>query len=137
MRHEKLGSLDCRVIESPTTGEDGLTVVLLHGYGAPGEDLVPLAEFLGPHRYVFPVAPLELAFGYDARAWWEIDMEGLERALSKGVPDDFRRNVPEGLPEARAAVLSLLSDVERRLGIPGERIVLGGFSQAAFKNFPV
>ena len=115
--------------------------VLLHGFGAPGHDLVPLADELArvagpgapPTRYVFPEAPLELGGGYGrhARAWWLLDLDRIEADLRRGAPRDRSDEVPEGLPAARTQVLRLLDQLEARFGAPGARLVLGGFSQGA------
>ena len=78
----RLGSLTCRVIQDKGAAQaPDLTVVLCHGFGAPGDDLVglvgPLLE-LEPAlqtgvRFVFPEAPLALEeYGGGARAWWRI-----------------------------------------------------------------
>jgi phospholipase/carboxylesterase len=106
--------------------------VLLHGFGASGDDLVSLADVLDvPARFVFPEAPLELAGVYgDARAWWLLDMAKLEAELQGG-PRDRADEVPDGLPAARERVLRLLDQVSTRLGIDASRIVIGGFSQGA------
>src|SRR6478736_8223909 len=52
------------------TERGGHVVVLLHGYGAPGDDLASLAKsLLRPRtRFVLPAAPL--ALGNGGRAWW-------------------------------------------------------------------
>jgi phospholipase/carboxylesterase len=107
------------------------TVVLLHGFGAPGDDLVPVAsELAAPVRFVFPEAPLELGGLYgDSRAWWMLDLARLEDELRRGVPRDRRAEVPEGLPAARGQLLQLLDQLAARF--PSERLVLGGFSQGA------
>jgi phospholipase/carboxylesterase len=115
-------------------GGSGPVVVLLHGYGAPGDDLVPLFRVLrAPRdtRFVFPEAPLvppEIA-AYGGRAWWPIDTVALQRAAAEGRADERARMVPEGLREANQQVNALLDAVERELGVNGEQIVLGGFSQ--------
>jgi phospholipase/carboxylesterase len=121
--------------------EATLITVLLHGFGAPGDDLVPLAGELSRAAraeppasicYVFPEAPLELGGAYgDARAWWLLDLARLEDELRRGVPRDRRDEVPDGLPAARTQVLRLLDQLEARFAAPGTRIVLGGFSQGA------
>ena len=79
MRRARLGGLDTVIV-----GEgDGPAVVLLHGFGAPGEDLVPLARMLDAPpgtRFVFPVGPIELGLPFsEARAWWMIDISRFER----------------------------------------------------------
>lgn len=109
------------------------TCVLLHGFGAPGDDLVPLAGALaGPVRFVFPEAPLSLGGLYgDARAWWLLDLARLEADQRRGVPRDRRDEVPEGLPEARAQVMRLLDQVQARFSVAAPALVLGGFSQGA------
>lgn len=119
------------MLDLHTHGEparDALTVVLLHGFGAPGDDLVDLGRYLeAPPRthWVFPVAPIELGGIYgDARAWWMIDARSFEQAA----PRDRTEEIPEGLDEARAHVLELLDDLIRGGAGP---IVLGGFSQGA------
>src|SRR5688500_15180988 len=66
-------------------GGTGPVVVLLHGFGAPGEDLVPLFRVLDVPRevrFVFPAAPIELPLPLtDARAWWMIDLAEMEESL--------------------------------------------------------
>jgi phospholipase/carboxylesterase len=110
-----------------------ITVVMLHGFGAPGDDLVALAgEVAAPVRWVFPEAPLELAGVYgDARAWWLLDLELLERELAAGSPRDRRDEVPDGLPAARDHVTRLVDQLKARFSIDDAQLVLGGFSQGA------
>jgi phospholipase/carboxylesterase len=140
-----LGGLDARVVDrgGPAAGATP-TVVLLHGFGAPGDDLVGLAGALAsPARYVFPAAPLELGgmyaselrgeqvpLGYgDGRAWWLIDLARLELDLRRGTIRDRRAEIPEGLETSRGHVVRLVDEVRARW--PGQRLVLGGFSQGA------
>lgn len=119
-------------------GGDGPVVVLMHGFGAPGDDLVALARVLDvpqPVRFVFPEGPVSLAptgFGLgEPRAWWMIDTERLQRAVARGETRDLSQQVPDGLPEARSRVSGMLDALERELNIGSDRIVLGGFSQGA------
>lgn len=106
----------------------GLTVVLLHGFGAPGDDLVDLGRYLeapAGTRFVFPAAPLELPGLYgDSRAWWMIDLSSFERPAPKDRSDE----VPEGLASARYLVTAVL---EKLVAEGAGPIVLGGFSQGA------
>jgi phospholipase/carboxylesterase len=137
-----LGALTCRVLQGEPEGAAPESVVILcHGFGAPGDDLVPLgAELLsaglkGRVRFIFPAAPLSLApMGYAAgRAWWYLDMEQL-MALQQGGPRNLERmhaEVPEGLPKARMALLSVIEEVSRQTKLAPSRMVLGGFSQGA------
>lgn len=128
-------------------GGSGPLVVLLHGFGAPGSDLVPLAQFVTAPpttRFAFPAAPLSLGgelgfeqggFGLsDSRAWWQLDMQRLERQLLAASRGDFSMaidDVPEGLAAARQKLLQALDEMERALMVPAGQLVLGGFSQGA------
>src|SRR3954447_13802462 len=79
-----LGGLSCQIFPESEGGKPEGAVVLCHGFGAPGDDLVPLygellhlQPELARQRFIFPEAPLSLGPG--SRAWWLIDFEGLER----------------------------------------------------------
>lgn len=142
MRLRKLGALDARIVGGTDRegGGDGPVVVLMHGYGAPGDDLVGLWRGLDVDRavrFVFPEAPHRLEGGFDfsafgvgaPRAWWHIDLAALEEALASGRHRDLSRDLPEGLAEARALVVELLEAVEREM--TPSHLVVGGFSQGA------
>ena len=116
-------------------GGDGPVVVLLHGFGAGGDDLVSLWRVLRvprATRFVFPEGGLALPeYGPAARAWWSIDM----RARAEG--RDRTREVPEGLDAARGAIEGLLDQIGERLAVSDRRIVVGGFSQGAMLSCDV
>ena len=112
-------------------GGTGPAVVLLHGYGAPGDDLVGLSARLAfgssDVRFFFPEAVLDL--GGRRRAWWRLRVSTLQHRFREGA-----RSLPEtppGLPEARARMLAFLRTLDKELAAPPSRIVLGGFSQGA------
>ena len=137
MREEQLSGLWTRI----TGGTDGKgggrgpLVLLLHGFGAPGNDLVPLADALNVPvgtRFVFPEGPLSLSFGpRDARAWWLIDMARIAADQAAGRVRDLSQDIPKGLAPAREAMLVFLKEVERKLGADPRKTILGGFSQGA------
>src|SRR6478735_2349298 len=135
MRQLKLGTLTAHVTGGTDRegGGTGPVVVLMHGYGAPGTDLVSLwRELAVPHevRFVFPEAPLETDFG--GRAWWPIDMIRLQtERFSEGGAERLMAEVPPGIDAARAAVLELLAVLERDFGAVPEQTLIGGFSQGA------
>lgn len=141
MRRQKIAGLDVVLAGGPdgNGGGSGPMVVLMHGFGAPGDDLVALAEHIqAPRevRYAFPAAPLTLEFpgvppGHAGRAWWLIDMVELQRAVMLRDYATLTGRVPEGLSEARALVNELLDALERDFGAARNQLVLGGFSQGA------
>jgi phospholipase/carboxylesterase len=132
----EIAGLTTRIIEPP---DAKLTCVLLHGFGAPGDDLVGLAgELDAPVRLVFPAAPLELGGLYgDARAWWLLDLDRLQDELRRGVPRDRRDEVPDGLIAARDHMNRLIDQLVVQLGITDDQLVLGGFSQGAMLSLDV
>jgi phospholipase/carboxylesterase len=111
---------------------DGPAVLLCHGFGAPGEDLVPLARAVdaGPGvRWFFPEAPLELAWG--GRAWWELDITRLQTLMMRGQRRVLAAETPPGLAAAREALEATIAELTRNHGVRREALVLGGFSQGA------
>jgi phospholipase/carboxylesterase len=134
----RFADLNVRVVGG-IDGEGGGTgplVVLLHGYGAPGDDLVPLQQVLdvpSEVRFAFPEAslsPPELAM-YGGRAWWQIDVMALQRAAAAGRARDRMQETPVGLPEARQQVDAMLDALTSELEVPADQLILGGFSQGA------
>lgn len=132
MRREKIAGLDAVV-----AGEgDGPVVVLLHGFGAPGDDLVALWRVLDVEtRFVFPAAPLQIAGEWGGRAWWMIDVMALQMAMMTGQARDLANAVPEGLPEARTQMSAFLDEIELRM--KPSKLILGGFSQGAMLSLDV
>ncbi len=119
-------------------GGSGPMLVLLHGYGAPGEDLVPLARQLAvprEMRFAFPAAPHALGDAPltpgGARAWWQLDMPQMQRAVVARDFESLTRSVPVGLAEARANIEALLDALELECSVSRSQLVLGGFSQGA------
>ncbi|HVR20517.1 MAG TPA: hypothetical protein VMS65_12495 [Polyangiaceae bacterium] len=143
MRQLTLGGLDVRLAGGPDRegGGDGPLLVLFHGFGAPGTDLVPLWRALRvpPEvRFAFPAAPLILDPSVppegSPRAWWMIDIARLQRAVQNGRETALalaKEPPPAGLTEARERVETFLDACETELGAPRERVVLGGFSQGS------
>ncbi len=141
MGRRLFGELDCTVV-APTAGPaPDFAVVLCHGFGAPGTDLVGLAPELaelmpqaaGSIAYVFPEGPIDMGgYGFPGRAWWMVDVERFQRAA--GNPRDMAAisaEVPDGMPEASQLLRGCLQAAERELGVPMSRTLLGGFSQGS------
>jgi phospholipase/carboxylesterase len=116
-------SLDC--IELQTGPNPRVSIVVLHGLGADGNDFVPIAQelqlaALGDVRFVFPHAPtmpVTINGGMVMRAWYDIVGTDL-----------VKREDEAGLRKSMALVETLLA-AERERGIAPERTVLMGFSQ--------
>ena len=137
MRQDKFVGLTVRITGGTDGhgGGQGPVVILLHGFGAPGDDLVSLAQTLSVPtgtRFVFPEGHLSLSLGLgDSRAWWIIDMARIQADRAAGRIRDLSNDVPKGLAIARERLLALLDDVTRRLGANPKTTILGGFSQGA------
>lgn len=133
-----LGSLECVVCE-PSEEPRGLAV-FCHGFGAPGTDLVPLAQDLAvlskpiaEHLVLmFPAAPLEMRdFGPGSRAWWPIRFAQLQAAMMSGDFTDLKNFIPDQLFEMRDRLSEAVSLLAGELGLVKKNCVLGGFSQGA------
>jgi phospholipase/carboxylesterase len=143
MHEEQLGGLRTRI----TGGTDGKgggrgpLIILLHGFGAPGDDLVSLADDLivpAGTRFVFPEGPLSLSFGPSAaRAWWLIDMARIAADQAAGRVRDLSQDIPKGLAPARETILAFLKEVEHSFGADPRKTILGGFSQGAMLSCDV
>lgn len=110
-------------------------IILCHGYGAPGDDLVGLAQAMdvGPGvRWFFPEAPLDVDVGFgEGRAWWPVDMLRLQMELARGGRQWDPSATPDGMPEARDALVACLRALIAEHGVDPRKTVLGGFSQGA------
>ena len=97
--------------------------VVLHGLGASGADLAPLAPALWPDpsvRWLFPDAPerpVTINGGMRTRAWYDV------RAM-----DLTREEDEDGVRESAATVDGIIEKVVGE-GVPRGRIALAGFSQ--------
>jgi phospholipase/carboxylesterase len=99
-------------------------VVLLHGYGSDGNDLIGLAPhwqgLLPDALFVSPNGPdqcRQLASGFQ---WFDVSFEGDRLA---------RRQV--GVMQARPVLVEFLEDLWSQTGIAPQDTILAGFSQGA------
>lgn len=141
-QRRQLGSLNCHQISTTPAGQTPrLGVVLCHGYGASGTDLVGLVpalcqiddSFADGVEWLFPEAPLSLAeYGLPGgRAWWELSIARLQMQLSQGRWHELRDTNPDGIDEARSALTESIELWRTECSLPMSRVVLGGFSQGA------
>ena len=137
MRESLLGGLKVRLTGGTDGhgGGDGPVILLLHGFGAPGDDLIPLAEVIQVPtgtRWLFPEAPLSLNMGFgDSRAWWIIDFARIQEDRAAGRIRDLSVEIPQGLALARERFLEFLKELPRQFQIDYKKTVIGGFSQGA------
>lgn len=144
LTHTTLGGLNAHVIDAidddgKPAGRPETLVVLCHGYGAPGSDLVGLGpellsafpQLAGTVRFIFPEAPNAMPHvPFGGRAWWDIDMAALEAALAAGSLRDMRVDVPK-LPPARKLLRALVEEALNGANLDYNRLVIGGFSQGS------
>ena len=107
-------------IDPPRGRRASAVVVLLHGYGANGDDLIALADAWRPAlpntAFVAPNAPQPIPGMYGGLQWF---------ALSMRDPSEYWRGVASAQP-----LLDRFLDAElARHGLGPERLVLVGFSQ--------
>lgn len=136
------GGLSTVVVHQlPAGTQPKLAVVLCHGFGASGTDLVGLVQPLlelepalaEQAAFVFPAAPLDLSGRGipGGRAWWMIDLNRLIYGPPPDLLERFRRERPVGLPEASGALLKVIEEAGKHFGLITDRFILGGFSQGA------
>lgn len=139
---QRYGPLTCRQVDWLPAGiRPAFGVVFCHGYGAPGTDLVPLAQeliALQPElrdrvQFLFPEAPLTLEeLGLPGgRAWWPLNLQKLQEQLAARRIDEVRNACPPGMPEARDALTAAITAWFAATGLTWPQCVLGGFSQGA------
>jgi phospholipase/carboxylesterase len=112
-------------VEAEPSGECNGSVIWLHGLGADGHDFEPIVPDLeldgrAHLRFVFPhapVRPVTINGGMAMRAWYDI------YTLDRDGPVD-----EAGIRQS-SVMLEGLIQRECDRGIPGERIVVAGFSQ--------
>ncbi|MBL8814642.1 MAG: hypothetical protein JNL58_01335 [Planctomyces sp.] len=141
--------LKCRILESDGArpGTSRLLVILNHGFGAPGDDLVDIGGWLSESNdqlgeqctFVFPAAPVDLGpMGMPGgRAWWQINMARLAEINQTKDFGELTNLKPDGLLEASQQLAEAIRELQRTYGVTDSRTVLGGFSQGAMVSTDV
>ena len=117
----------------PEQERGGLAVVVLHGWGAPGDDLVSLAQRLAAprSRFFVPAAPLPKGRG---RAWWSLEPgERPAHAWHDQAPAEFRPHAQ--VTSSRQAMQRLVREIRARY--QPTRVALVGFSQGGMLSLDV
>ncbi len=110
------------MLEIHPDGPARALMIWLHGLGADGYDLEPVAQMLeipGVHHVLphAPVRPVTLNGGMAMRAWYDI-----------ATPDLQWREDAEGMRASAHVVKTLVENLRAENGLP---VILAGFSQGA------
>lgn len=110
------------MLEIHPDGTPCALMIWLHGLGADGYDLEPVAQMLeipGVHHVLphAPVRPVTLNGGMAMRAWYDI-----------ATPDLQWREDAEGMRASAHVVKTLVENLRAENGLP---VILAGFSQGA------
>jgi phospholipase/carboxylesterase len=89
-------------------------LVVLHGWGAKAQDLVPFASLLQlpEYQFLFPNAPFPHYQAPGGRAWYALEKQ------------DY-----EGITESRQQLRDWMLSLEERTGVPLSQTMMAGFSQ--------
>ena len=89
-------------------------IVLLHGWGANANDLVPLASALNVSHchFLFPEAPFPHPYAPGGRMWYDLENQNLNQ-----------------LQGSCQRLADWLDSLAKAIGVPCDRTLLGGFSQ--------
>ncbi len=138
---QRLGPLKTAIIRPAQESEIREAIVLCHGFGAPGDDLVGIAEplILQLRKYdrtpmlIFPEAPIDLAeYGMPGgRAWWPLNMARLMQLAEKNDFSEMRNEVPPGIDEAREKLVETIEKILDQHKLDNSTLTIGGFSQGA------
>lgn len=100
-------------------------VILLHGYGSNGDDLIALADQWAPilpnTEFVSPNAPDEVGLAPNGYQWFDLS----------GTNEDA---MADGAREARPIVDQFIDEEMARLSLPANRVALVGFSQGTMMS---
>ncbi len=138
---QQVGPLKTAIIQPARASDVHEAIVLCHGFGAPGDDLVGIAELLITQLrkhdrspiLAFPEAPIDLGdYGMPGgRAWWPLNMARLMQLAEKNDFSEMRNEVPPGIDEAREMLTETTETILERYSLETSSLTLGGFSQGA------
>lgn len=107
-------------------GADQRLIVLLHGWGANGQNVAGLIEAINminaPTRALLPDAPFAQGMVPDGLAWYDFPPNyDFQR------PHNFEAQAD--LQESRQRLMAWMQSLPEKTGIPLEKTIMGGFSQ--------
>lgn len=114
--------LDGPRLSPASGGKPNALVILLHGYGSNGDDLISSAALVQPFLpdagFVAPEAPSQIPHMANARQWWPIEsFSPVERA--------------SGADAAASGLDMFITHELAQAQLPDDRLLLIGFSQGA------
>ena len=106
----------------PKDGKPNYLLLMLHGWGANYQDLVPLAQMLDlpSFGYLFPNAPYPHFQVPGGRAWYALETDNYE-----------------GLVPSREMLFDWLMSLEKATEVPLKRTIMAGFSQGGAMTLDV
>jgi phospholipase/carboxylesterase len=118
----------------PATGKAQQLIVLLHGYGADGEDLIGLAPHMQPHfpgaAFVAPNAPDPIPGMEFGRQWYSLDGYDPPRmARDSAFAEKTFARMADQAAQVEPVLNRYIDSELDRYGVPPERLALVGFSQ--------
>ena len=118
----------------PKSGKLENLVILLHGYGSDGNDMISLGSFwrdiLPNAQFIAPNAPTPCAINPAGYEWFPLAVDG-------GV--DFEKNISrlDGSIAARPIISNFLTELWRETGLGAKDTIVVGFSQGAMMALEV
>lgn len=99
-------------------------LILFHGYGSNGEDMLGLARELGldDTAYICPNGPIDL--GFNGYSWFPIEDINLAQ-LSLNDRNELTKRAFNNISSIKA----LIQDITSKYNVQANEIMLGGFSQ--------
>ncbi len=96
----KIGNLYVRKIVGKEWKEGGPSILLCHGFGAQGDDLVGLHQIVkepSKFQWFFPegIVEIDFGFGMKGRAWWPINFAEWNQFLEDGKPEMLQERLPD------------------------------------------
>ena len=123
MEHRQFASLEGPFVPAPATADDEAILILLHGWGADGRDLIDLAGPLQaelPYLHLFtPHAPAPCTANPMGRQWFELTEQFFEKPAS----------VMAEIDEVSVIIEEMIAAISDSLSIERSKIIFGGFSQ--------
>ncbi len=101
-------------------------VILCHGYGSDGEDLMGLVPYLSEHlpdtAFFAPNAPIELPFGYE---WFKLD----DYQPGQKADEAFLTNLTKRAEKPAIKLRDFIQQIQEKYHLNAANITLAGFSQ--------